>query len=116
MGRQKYWEEFESEANRIKSLPHIIKWWWQRRTRGFDDREIWDLNEAIIRFVLPRLEAFYEWQQEHGMSVGEGTDPARWLKIMRKMISTLKTLNEGGEIESREGLELLGKYLLDLRD
>lgn len=35
-------------------------WWWQRRTRGFDDRELWSLDYTIAKFVYPRLRAFRE--------------------------------------------------------
>jgi hypothetical protein len=35
-----------------------IKWWWQRRTRGFDDRELWNLDVTIAKFILPRLKRY----------------------------------------------------------
>jgi hypothetical protein len=35
-----------------------IKWWWQRRTRGFDDRDLWSLDYTIAKFILPRLKSF----------------------------------------------------------
>ena len=35
-----------------------IRWWWQRRTRGFDDRDLWSLDYAIIKFIHPRLKFF----------------------------------------------------------
>lgn len=34
------------------------RWWWQRRTRGWDDRELWNLDWHIAQFILPRLRAF----------------------------------------------------------
>jgi len=37
-----------------------IKHWWQRRTRGFDDSEIWSLDYTISAFVLPRLIRYRE--------------------------------------------------------
>jgi len=35
-----------------------IKWWWQRRTRGFDDCAMWGLDVHLAKLILPRLQAF----------------------------------------------------------
>lgn len=35
-----------------------ILWAWQREFRGFDDTELWNLDNTITRFILPRLKAF----------------------------------------------------------
>jgi hypothetical protein len=35
-----------------------IKWAYQKRTRGFSDRDLWSLDFTIALFVLPRLKAF----------------------------------------------------------
>ena len=35
-----------------------LKWFIQRRRRGFDDRELWSLDHTIARYVYPRLKAF----------------------------------------------------------
>jgi len=37
-----------------------IKFWWQRRTRGFDDSELWNLDYTIAKFIGPRLRAYKE--------------------------------------------------------
>lgn len=37
-----------------------ITFWWQRRTRGFDDSDLWSLDYTILRFTLPRLKALRE--------------------------------------------------------
>jgi len=37
---------------------HKVKFFWQRRTRGFDDSTLWDLDYTILKFILPRLKAF----------------------------------------------------------
>ncbi len=38
-------------------------WWkvvsfFQRRRRGFDDSELWSLDDTILQFILPRLKRF----------------------------------------------------------
>lgn len=35
-----------------------ITFFWQRRTRGFDDSELWSLDHTFIKYMLPRLKAF----------------------------------------------------------
>lgn len=120
---QRYWEKFECGANRTRDLPHLIKWWWQRLFRGYDDRDIWNLDKAIIRFIYPRLDFFVTWQCEHGMHYpADDMDPAAWLNALKKMREALKLLSkpkewtEEEEKTIKEGTELLGKYLRDLYD
>lgn len=36
------------------------KFWWQRRTRGFDDSELWNLDYAVYQFIYPR---FLAWRK-----------------------------------------------------
>lgn len=43
-----------------KYLPRSLRYWWQRRTRGWDDSELWSLDCTIARFALPRLRRFAE--------------------------------------------------------
>jgi hypothetical protein len=42
----------------MKKLLRHIKWFYQRITRGFDDRECWNLNTTIAKFLIPRLKVF----------------------------------------------------------
>jgi hypothetical protein len=39
-----------------------VRWFIQRRKRGFDDRELWGLDQTIAEFVYPRIKAFRETQ------------------------------------------------------
>jgi len=34
------------------------QWKKERKTRGFDDTELWSLGDTIVEFILPRLKAF----------------------------------------------------------
>lgn len=43
---------------RIKIRP--IKYWWQRRTRGWDDSELWSLDITFAEWFLPRIEKLAE--------------------------------------------------------
>lgn len=136
MSKKKYWESFEKRA-KAWDITRQIKWFWQRRTRGFDDRDLWNLDNTIIKFIYPRLEVFRTWQSEHGMSYPSNLDPAAWLDVLNEMVKAFKLLSDtereftpksGEKIEEllkrneteneqvRVGLELFAKYLRDLWD
>lgn len=34
-----------------------LTFWWQRRTRGFDDSELWSLDFTMCKFMAPRIRA-----------------------------------------------------------
>ena len=36
------------------------KYWYQRRTKGFDNSETWNLNDECAAWLLPRLKRFKE--------------------------------------------------------
>ena len=40
-----------------------LRWFIQRRKRGFDDRELWGLDHTIAKFIYPRIKAFRETQR-----------------------------------------------------
>lgn len=37
-----------------------LKFFWQRRTRGFDDSELWSLDYTCAKLMAPRLRAFID--------------------------------------------------------
>ncbi len=37
-----------------------IRFWWQRRTRGWDDSVTWNLDQQIAAWMAPRLRRFRE--------------------------------------------------------
>ncbi len=44
--------------SKLRRVKYAIKYWWQRRTRGFGDDDLWNLDHTIAEFVLPRLTAY----------------------------------------------------------
>lgn len=42
----------------ITSFKHSLVHFWQRRTRGFDDTDLWSLDHHLAKLILPRLIAF----------------------------------------------------------
>lgn len=45
---------------KIKDILFDIKMWWQRKTRGYSDLEIWNLDYTVSKWIVPRLKAFQE--------------------------------------------------------
>lgn len=66
-----YWFRF---AYWFRSIPRAIRFWFQRRTRGWDDSDLWSLDAATARFMLPRLRRFRQTTIAHPY----GLDPCSW--------------------------------------
>jgi hypothetical protein len=47
-----------SIAHTIKDNPRQKAWRKQRKKRGFDDTEVWNLHYTMYQFMIPRLERF----------------------------------------------------------
>lgn len=45
-------------VNPLRMVKRKIKWFFQRRFRGFDDREVWNIDETFYKWLLPRLKVF----------------------------------------------------------
>lgn len=100
---------------------------YQKLTRGFSDRDLWDLNVHLAKLILLRLKAFRKYNL-HGNPVGLDFD--EWLKILDKMIIALELEVSDFEILSddydekideryeqyKEGWYLFTKYFRDLWD
>jgi len=111
---KKWWltpneEDFLSPKDKFQNFiwrngKRQIKFFFQRRKRGFDDSELWSLDNTIMNMVLPRLKAFrnlppagfpvdmYTPEEMEAADRGEElegmTDRAyqRWLDTLDKMI------------------------------
>jgi hypothetical protein len=114
-------------------------WFWQRLTRGFDDRVIWNLDYKIAEFVLPRLKLFKKkkmgWSNDfHDLNYDDYNEEERkksdekaekeWNKTIDKMIYSFELIikDEWKSIEEmkkkdkdiEEGLKLFAKYFREL--
>lgn len=100
-----------------------FRWFKQRRQRGFDDRDLWNLDTTMARFILPRLKAFREcyggcpseFLDENDKGIHEGMK--RWEKIQNEIIEVFEILVRDDMKEQFEnqtkidkGLRLFGKY------
>ena len=90
-----FWN-FHAEWFKLRSWKRKIKFFFQRRIRGFDDSEIWDLDYSFMKWLLPRLKRFQE--------VSDGTYPgnltnAEWQKQLTTAIENLTFILENDEFE-----------------
>ena len=86
---------------------------YQKLKKGFCCCEIWNLDVVMAKFILPRIEHFYQNDLTYP---GELTEE-EWDRILHKIIFSLDAvanedipywLNNSAEIQ--EGLDLFGKY------
>lgn len=90
-----------------------FKFWFQRRVRGFDDTEIWDLSIPISQFVLIRLKEYRK------ISPVDRISEADFFVAIDKIIIAFELIIRD-DAESRdsdevqEGLDLFSKYFLSL--
>jgi len=71
----------------------ILKFLWQRITRGWDDSETWGLYDRIAKFTLPRLIRLKELSVRSGGGVpldfvneNNEANIAEWNNVLDKMI------------------------------
>ena len=101
-------------------IKRYIKWFFQRITRGFDDRETWELFYTIAKFLIPRLKRFKEVNNGYPNRLTE----QQWDEILDKMIEafqlSIKEFENGDFIDKEEeekiehGLQLFSRYFLHL--
>lgn len=116
-----------------RRLKRGLRYWWQRRTRGWDDSDLWSLDYTLAKWIVPRLERFKEVRA--GVPYIEGFEVCgthaqynaaelEWVRILDKMIRAFKLIiddNDRDELVSNEewqevseGLELFSKYFRNL--
>ena len=69
------------------NIKRVLRHWWQRRTRGFDDSETYSLDMTLAQHILPRLKRFKELN--FGMP-GEFQTLEEWELILDSMIEAFE--------------------------
>lgn len=98
---------------------------WQKLTRGWSDKETWNLEYEIAKFALPRLKRFKEVTNGYPGDLSEEL----WDEILDKMIFSLEYITKEFDLELtdisvtqmkedskkvQEGLDLFGKHFWHL--
>jgi hypothetical protein len=97
------------------------EWKKQRKERGFDNTELWNLDATIANFIIPRLKAFKETK---GCHPGNFKNEKAWDKCIDEMIFAFEfASNEGFGVDyasnkkrADKGLKLFAKYYFHLWD
>lgn len=97
-----------------------LKYKWQRITRGFSDKELWNLDITIAKFIYPRLERLIDYQ--HGYPA-EFTEE-EWNEVLKRMIRAFKIISSDDfwdmDVEKKcvieSGLDFFRKHYFSLWD
>lgn len=107
-------------------LINKLKYFWQKRTRGWSDDELFNLDYEIAKFVLPRLKGFRAnvvgWPSEIHRACGEDDAKAKaqWEVELDQMIKAFEIVSNGGSCidskikEVQKGLDLFAKRFQSL--
>lgn len=98
-------------------------WAEQRRDRGFDDTELWGLDDAFARFILPRLKAL----RQQKLAPPTRMELVVWYSMLDKMIRAFElllpegggawdrgSLNDKERAQVQEGLDHFRQYYFSL--
>jgi len=106
---------------RYSNYKRYIRYWFQRRIRGWDDSDCWSLDHTIGKFVLPRLKRYKEITNGYPAIFNDIED---WHNILDKMIAGFELIsndefyllsNENEKIVE-EALDLFRQYYRGLWD
>ncbi len=92
------------------------KWKRQRRKRGFDDTELWNLDITIAKFIIDRLRIFRKQTHSYPNNLTE----KEWDNILKEIIFCFEEfVNNDGLSEEpfnrmKHGLELFKKHFFNL--
>ena len=108
-------------------IPRRIRFLYQKLTRGFSDKETWNLDYEIAKFALPRVKRFREFTLNEDCVAGH---PGRisydeWIEILDTIIYALDCTTKEYDMllatddcvdpdKWQEGLDLFGKWFRDL--
>lgn len=112
------------------NINRTLRFWWQRRTRGWDDSETWNLDATCGRWLAPRLRRFkeltngvpveyFKFENDEQRTTTEEAD-GRWHKDLDTMIAVFewcadeRNCNEEPPPIVQEGLELFVKRFHNL--
>jgi len=98
-------------------LARDLKFFWQRKRRGFSEEELWSLDHHLAKLIYPRLKTFKESSPVHPAPYTED----EWKDILQKMIDAFEWAADGGmwkdklvPIRVEEGLKLFSENFLAL--
>lgn len=91
---QQYYFGLAYPMNTVISEHRLLKYHRQRKQRGFDDTEVWNLDATFAEFALPRLKRFKEINMGvpaelcEGCTIEEGSK--KWDNILDHIIKAFE--------------------------
>ena len=71
---------------RYRPWKRDLKFFWQRRTRGWDDGETFSLDYSLAKLIAPRLRRF----REITIGIPNGKSERKWKEELDKMIASFE--------------------------
>ncbi len=95
-------------------LCQTVEHWVQRRTRGWDDSDLWNLDRSLALLILPRLKRF---AADLGGIPGDLTEE-QWSADLATMIRSFEMITDESywdmsierDAEIQRGLDLFAKW------
>lgn len=103
----------------FKFFPRSAKHFLQKCTRGFSDKDTWNIDVTVAKFVLPRLKRFKELTNGHPHEITW----EEWIEILDKIIYSFEMASDDDKYyglniteneKVQEGFALFGAYYTSL--
>lgn len=95
-----------------KAIWRMIKFFFQRKIRGFDDSETWDLDTQFYKWIYPRLKRFTEITMAYPMSYD---NCKAWQEELNKRVKQLEIITKQNEFEFSDLSYIPAKELTKLK-
>ena len=104
----------------IRVATRMVKFFFQRLFRGFDDSECWNLDGSLARLIVPRLKRFKEIGRAHPHDLTQ----EKWDEYLDEMISAFEFFAGDARFDcdteqfdkANVGLNLFAKHFGNLWD
>ena len=110
---EKIWDNIKELFDYIKYYG-ILKRFYQKITRGWDDSETWDLDSTFFKWIYPRLKRFKELNNGYPDRYEKFEE---WDKELEKRIEQLRRIIEIDEYNfpyheylTKEDIDMINKY------
>ena len=102
------WKEYLCPS----SIKRMVKFFFQRRIRGFDDSETWDLGDKFYKWIYPRLKRYAEISQGYPLDCKTHKE---WVDKLNKRVKQLESFIDTNEFEFNDWSYIPKKELEDLK-
>lgn len=82
---------------KIKDWWFDVRMWWQRKTRGYSDIEVWNLDNTICEWILPRLRVLRKDTIGYPNVPGECESLEDWKLMIDEMIFGFEWAQKEGD-------------------